>query len=122
MLVQLRDGRKIIGLLRSFDQFANVVLEEAVERIIYEKQFADVPLGLYVIRGENVVLLGEMRRASPRLRQDETKDAHTTSKLLTAAPVEELLSLKREAEEAQRLKAGLSRVARSGMQDAWDLD
>jgi len=113
MLVQLRDGRKIIGLLRSFDQFANVVLEEAVERIIYEKQFADVPLGLYVIRGENVVLLGEM---------DETKDAHTTSKLLTAAPVEELLSLKREAEEAQRLKAGLSRVARSGMQDAWDLD
>jgi hypothetical protein len=34
----------------------------------------------------------------------------------------ELLSLKREAEEAQRLKAGLSRVARSGMQDAWDLD
>ena len=63
MLVQLRDGRKIIGLLRSFDQFANVVLEEAVERIIYEKQFADVPLGLYVIRGENVVLLGEMVRA-----------------------------------------------------------
>jgi len=62
------------------------------------------------------------RRASPRLRQDDTKDAHTTSKLLTAAPVEELLSLKREAEEAQRLKAGLSRVARSGMQDAWDLD
>jgi len=56
------------------------------------------------------------------LRQDDTKDAHTTSKLLTAAPVEELLSLKREAEEAQRLKAGLSRVARSGMQDAWDLD
>jgi hypothetical protein len=62
------------------------------------------------------------RRASPRLRQDDAKDAHTTSKLLTAAPVEELLSLKREAEEAQRLKAGLSRVARSGMQDAWDLD
>lgn len=26
-LVQLRDGRKIIGILRSFDQFANLVLE-----------------------------------------------------------------------------------------------
>jgi U6 snRNA-associated Sm-like protein LSm1 len=27
LLVQLRDGRKIIGTLRSFDQFANLVLE-----------------------------------------------------------------------------------------------
>lgn len=27
MLVQLRDGRKIVGTLRSFDQFANLVLE-----------------------------------------------------------------------------------------------
>jgi small nuclear ribonucleoprotein (snRNP)-like protein len=29
LLVQLRDGRKIIGILRSFDQFANLVLEGA---------------------------------------------------------------------------------------------
>mmetsp|Transcript_44139 Transcript_44139/g.115993 ORF Transcript_44139/g.115993 Transcript_44139/m.115993 type:complete len:136 (+) Transcript_44139:56-463(+) len=112
MLVQLRDGRKIIGLLRSFDQFANVVLEEAVERIIVDKRYADVPLGLYVIRGENVVLLGEM---------DDAKEAHATTALLTAAPVEELLVAKREAEEAQKLKAGLSRVARS-VNDAWDLE
>ena len=63
MLVQLRDGRKIIGILRSFDQFANIVLEEAVERVVVGKRFADVPLGLYVIRGENVVLLGQMVRA-----------------------------------------------------------
>ena len=62
MLVQLRDGRKIIGLMRSFDQFANIVLENAVERVIVDTRFADVPLGLYVIRGENVVLLGEMVR------------------------------------------------------------
>ena len=63
MLVSLRDGRKIIGILRSFDQFANIVLEEAQERVIVGKRFADVPLGLYVIRGENVVLLGTMVRA-----------------------------------------------------------
>ena len=62
MLVVLRDGRKIIGLMRSFDQFANIVLEQACERIIIDKRFADVPLGLYVIRGENVVLIGEMVR------------------------------------------------------------
>ena len=66
MLVVLRDGRKIIGVMRSFDQFANIVLEQATERIIFEKQFADVPLGLYVIRGENVVLLGQMVRAAAR--------------------------------------------------------
>ena len=66
-LVQLRDGRKIIGMMRSFDQFANVVLEEAVERVIVGKRYADVPLGLYVIRGENVVLLGQMVRGPPNL-------------------------------------------------------
>ena len=65
MLVVLRDGRKIIGKMRSFDQFANIVLESAVERIIVGTSYADVPLGLYVIRGENVVLLGEVVRVLP---------------------------------------------------------
>jgi U6 snRNA-associated Sm-like protein LSm1 len=27
LMVQLRDGRKVIGIMRSFDQFANLVLE-----------------------------------------------------------------------------------------------
>ena len=66
MLVQLRDGRKIIGIMRSFDQFANIVLEGAIERVIVGKRFADVPLGLYVIRGENVVLLGQIVRPPSR--------------------------------------------------------
>mmetsp|Transcript_3560 Transcript_3560/g.6490 ORF Transcript_3560/g.6490 Transcript_3560/m.6490 type:complete len:135 (-) Transcript_3560:199-603(-) len=60
LLVQLRDGKKIIGVLRSFDQFANLVLERAVERIIVGDQYGDIPLGLNVVRGENVVLLGEI--------------------------------------------------------------
>ena len=65
ILVLLRDGKKVIGTLRSFDQFANIVLEEAVERIVVGKQYADVPLGLYVIRGENTVLIGAIvRRAA----------------------------------------------------------
>ncbi len=57
LLVQLRDGRKIIGILRSFDQFANLVIESAVERIFVGQRYGDVPLGLQLIRGENVVLL-----------------------------------------------------------------
>ncbi|CAK0780734.1 hypothetical protein CVIRNUC_005156 [Coccomyxa viridis] len=60
LLVQLRDGRKIVGTLRSFDQFANLVLEGAVERIISGSLYAEDPLGLYVVRGENVVLLGDI--------------------------------------------------------------
>jgi small nuclear ribonucleoprotein (snRNP)-like protein len=148
-LVQLRDGRKIIGIMRSFDQFANVVLEEAFERIIFGGRFADVPLGLYVIRGENVVLLGQIvrspqpavatpltlqRRARPRrpttpdaraivrTPQDEAKEAQTIGTLLTPAPVEELLLEKRDAEEAQKLKASLSRAASRAAQDPWEFE
>ncbi|MBA0693945.1 hypothetical protein Goari_004281 [Gossypium aridum] len=68
LLVLLRDGRKLLGLLRSFDQFAmypsiftaNVILEGACERVIVGDLYCDIPLGLYVIRGENVVLIGEL--------------------------------------------------------------
>ncbi|KAJ4959535.1 hypothetical protein NE237_026646 [Protea cynaroides] len=60
LLVLLRDGRKLLGILRSFDQFANAVLEGACERVIVGDLYCDIPLGLYVIRGENVVLIGEL--------------------------------------------------------------
>ncbi|KAJ4842718.1 hypothetical protein Tsubulata_043631 [Turnera subulata] len=60
LLVLLRDGRKLMGILRSFDQFANAVLEGACERVIVGELYCDIPLGLYVIRGENVVLIGEL--------------------------------------------------------------
>ena len=69
LIVVLRDGRKIIGVMRSFDQFANIVLEHAEERVIVGKRFADVPLGLYVLRGENVVLLGQIVRPLPHARR-----------------------------------------------------
>ncbi|XP_022886240.1 sm-like protein LSM1B isoform X3 [Olea europaea var. sylvestris] len=60
LLVLLRDGRKLLGTLRSFDQFANAVLEGACERVIVGDLYCDILLGLYVIRGENVVLIGEL--------------------------------------------------------------
>jgi len=60
MLVILRDGRKLHGVLRSYDQFANLVLEDTVERIYHGNAFAESWRGLYLIRGENVVLLGEI--------------------------------------------------------------
>nr|POE70607.1 sm-like protein lsm1b [Quercus suber] len=60
LLVLLRDGRKLMGILHSFDQFANVVLQDACDRVIVGKFNCDIPLGLYVIRGENIVLIGEL--------------------------------------------------------------
>ncbi|XP_016182567.2 sm-like protein LSM1A [Arachis ipaensis] len=72
LLVLLRDGRKLLGLLRSFDQFANVVLEGACERLIVGDLYCDVPLGLYVIRGENVVLIGELDLGKEELPQHMT--------------------------------------------------
>ncbi|KAK2461886.1 hypothetical protein APHAL10511_006349 [Amanita phalloides] len=60
MLVILRDGRKLHGVLRSYDQFANLVLEDTYERIYYGNTFAESWRGLFLIRGENVVLLGEI--------------------------------------------------------------
>ncbi|TKY72889.1 Sm protein LSM1B [Spatholobus suberectus] len=72
LLVLLRDGRKLLGLLRSFDQFANVVLEGACERVIVGDLYCDVPLGLYVIRGENVVLIGELDLGKEELPEHMT--------------------------------------------------
>jgi U6 snRNA-associated Sm-like protein LSm1 len=73
LIVLLRDGRKLLGTLCSFDQFANVVLQGACERVIVGEQYCDVPLGLYVIRGENVVLIGELVMTSVALESGHGK-------------------------------------------------
>lgn len=61
-MVLLRDGRTLIGFLRSVDQYANLLLQQTVERIHVGKKFGDIPRGVFLVRGENVVLLGEIVR------------------------------------------------------------
>ena len=39
---------------------ANLVLHRTIERIHVGKKYGDIPRGIFVIRGENVVLLGEV--------------------------------------------------------------
>jgi hypothetical protein len=39
---------------------ANLVLEDASERIFVGNRYADIPLGLFLIRGDNLFLIGEM--------------------------------------------------------------
>ncbi|KAH9378222.1 U6 snRNA-associated Sm-like protein LSm1 [Haemaphysalis longicornis] len=99
LLVFLRDGRTLIGYLRSIDQFANLVLHQTIERIHVGKQYGDIPRGIFVIRGDNVVLLGE-------IDEEKEKDAD-----LEEVSVEEILEVQRvEADakqelEKQRMKA-----------------
>jgi len=97
LLVQLRDGRKLVGTLRSFDQFANLVLEGASERIIAGSSFADVPLGAHVVRGENVVLLG-------RLDDGPAGDAPHG---LTRAPAAQVKAAAATEREADRMARGV---------------
>lgn len=59
-MVLLRDGRTLIGYLRSVDQFANLVLHRTIERIHVGKEYGDISRGVFIVRGENVVLLGEI--------------------------------------------------------------
>lgn len=61
-MVLLRDGRTLIGYLRSVDQFANLVLHCTIERIHVGKEYGDISRGVFIVRGENVVLLGEIVR------------------------------------------------------------
>ncbi|KAK4250121.1 U6 snRNA-associated Sm-like protein LSm1 [Corynascus novoguineensis] len=69
LMVALRDGRKLQGILRSWDQFANLVLQSTKERIFVAPGtvpnqprglYADIDRGLFLVRGENVLLLGEI--------------------------------------------------------------
>jgi len=130
-MVQLRDGRKIMGVLRSFDQvkggdthrerkkktgtpnlhfthdahrrisffpqFANLVLEHAVERLITGSVFADIPLGLYLVRGENVVWMGRLDPAA-----DEAGPPG-----VARAPEGEVRRAAKAEREADKLKRGM---------------
>ncbi|KAI1532301.1 LSM1 Small nuclear ribonucleoprotein snRNP [Pyrenophora tritici-repentis] len=58
------DGRTMVGKLHSCDGSMNLVLQEAVERIIRpleeEVPSEEVPLGLYIIRGDSVAVVGKV--------------------------------------------------------------
>ncbi|KAJ5306771.1 hypothetical protein N7508_005786 [Penicillium antarcticum] len=56
---QLNGNRKVIGILRGYDVFMNIVLDEAYE----EKEGGEkVAIGMIVIRGNSVVMLEALER------------------------------------------------------------
>ncbi len=59
----LVDGRSVIGVLRTFDQFGNLVIHDGVERLYRPetKQYAESTRSqIYVIRGENLLMIGDV--------------------------------------------------------------
>ncbi|KAK6371580.1 hypothetical protein LTS17_008831 [Exophiala oligosperma] len=59
LFVQLNANRKVIGILRGYDVFLNIVLDDAVE----EKPGGERErLGMVVIRGNSVVMLEALER------------------------------------------------------------
>ena len=69
LLVHLRDGRFITGILISYDQFANLVIDTltGVNAIM-------------IIRGENVVMVGELegelKQMKTERREKNLKELH----------------------------------------------
>ncbi|KAK9912656.1 sm-like protein LSM8 [Rosa sericea] len=55
------DGRNIVGVLKGFDQATNIILDESHERVFSTKEgVQQLVLGLYIIRGDNISIVGEL--------------------------------------------------------------
>lgn len=64
-----------------------MVLDSTVERIVVGDQYGDLPLGLYMVRGENVVLMGEI---------DEIRER---KQLLRNISLQDILDLQKQERE-----------------------
>ncbi|KAL0462526.1 UNVERIFIED_CONTAM: Sm-like protein LSM8 [Sesamum latifolium] len=93
------DGRNIVGVLKGFDQATNIILDESHERVYSTKCLIHLPpgtfgfcilkegvqqlvLGLYIIRGDNISIVGEL---------DEELDASLDLSKLRAHPLKPVI-------------------------------
>ncbi|KYQ91123.1 LSM domain-containing protein [Tieghemostelium lacteum] len=60
VLVLTYDGRNLVGVLRGIDQAVNIILESCHERIYSEEGIQKFPLGVHIIRGDDVAVVGEI--------------------------------------------------------------
>ncbi|KAK1927408.1 u6 snRNA-associated sm-like protein lsm8 [Papiliotrema laurentii] len=80
--VILYDGRVIVGKLKGFDVRTNLILADSVEREYSTDAGVEmVPLGLYMIKGDNVALVAEI---------DEEKDSTIDYTTIRAEPIAEI--------------------------------
>ncbi|CAM0953412.1 unnamed protein product [Alopecurus aequalis] len=77
------DGRNIVGTLRGFDQATNIILDESHERVYSTKEgVQQLVLGLYIIRGDNIGVVGEV---------DEELDVALDMSKLRAQPLKPVI-------------------------------
>ncbi|KAA3472528.1 sm-like protein LSM8 [Gossypium australe] len=80
------DGRNIVGVLKGFDQATNIILDESHERVYSTKEgVQQLVLGLYIIRGDNISVVGEL---------DEELDSALDLSNLRAHPLKPKMMLK----------------------------
>ncbi|KAG6811029.1 hypothetical protein H0H92_009299 [Tricholoma furcatifolium] len=61
VLLILQDGRTIVGTLAGYDQKSNVVLADSKERVYsLDEGVEEQPLGLYLVKGDMIILIGEI--------------------------------------------------------------
>merc|ERR1712130_250545 len=61
VLLITQDGRVIVGQLRGCDATGAIILSGSVERIFsMEEGVEEVPLGVYIVRGDSISLVGEL--------------------------------------------------------------
>mmetsp|Transcript_15741 Transcript_15741/g.26273 ORF Transcript_15741/g.26273 Transcript_15741/m.26273 type:complete len:95 (+) Transcript_15741:86-370(+) len=59
--VVTNDGRNIVGTLKGVDQMTNMILSDSHERVFSTTAGVEqVVLGLYIIRGDNIAIVGEV--------------------------------------------------------------
>ena len=57
--IKLNGSRTVLGVLRGFDQFMNLVLDETVEQVSASEQNN---IGMVVIRGNSVVMIEALEK------------------------------------------------------------
>jgi U6 snRNA-associated Sm-like protein LSm1 len=109
----------VINLNKLTRSKGNLVLQDTIERIYAQNIFADVPRGIFLVRGENVLLLGEIvcilarnkygRCLQSELSQDLDKEDDIPPGI-SQAPVEEVYAAQKKETEDRKHKDKISRV------------
>ncbi|KAG7666695.1 hypothetical protein Ndes2526B_g04830 [Nannochloris sp. 'desiccata'] len=77
--VLTNDGRHLVGTLRGYDQATNLILDECHERVYQDTAGVEtIVLGLYVVRGDNIAVIGEL---------DEDLDSQIDLTQIKASPL-----------------------------------
>lgn len=58
VVIMIRNGRYIYGVLKSYDQYHSITLNFATERIFLNNKYSEKRHGLIILRGESILLVG----------------------------------------------------------------